>query len=426
MTASIQTEPKVFLKGLFDIGVRRVQAAECLPKYLPANPPKGRTLVLGAGKAAAAMAAAVSNHYRGDMEGLVVTRYGHGINTKIPHLDVVEAAHPVPDAVSRDAARRMLTLAKNLTIDDRLIFLASGGGSSLLSLPAEGFSFSKKQELMKHMLSSGASISEINCVRKHVSSIKGGRLASAAGMAEVLTYVISDVPGDNASDVASGPTITDHTSLKEAWAVIDKYGAPDLKLMKSLLTNPQNETIQHQPPNWRSQIIATANDCLGAAAAQARHQGLAVVNLGPSLEGDAATLGRQHAKLAIDLYAKGEPTLILSGGETTVTVKNPNGRGGRNMEYALGAALELAGRPGIFALACDTDGIDGSEESAGAYINPNILDQAASLGLDPVRHLQQNCSFDFFNLLNSLIVTGPTRTNVNDFRSILILPKNQA
>ncbi|MCJ9430470.1 glycerate kinase type-2 family protein [Kordiimonas marina] len=413
---------RILLMELFDTAVCRVQAATCLPSHLRTLAPAGKTLVLGAGKAAAAMAATVADTVTGDISGLVVTRYGHGVPGLIHGIEVLEAAHPVPDDMSQQAARRMLALAGTLKAEDRLIFLASGGGSSVLSLPAPGFSFAEKQALMKHLLHSGATISEINCVRKHVSAIKGGRLAQAAGDAEVVTYVISDVPGDSLADVGSGPTIADGTTLKDASAIIAKYGAPEGSPVLEILADPANETVKHARAGWHTDLVASAGDALAAARNRAERQGLRVIDLGPDLEGMAADLGRAHARMALEAQASGLPTLILSGGETTVEVRNPDGCGGRNMEYALGLACALKGAEGIHALACDTDGIDGSEDAAGAYVSPSTLARADEMGLSAEDHLKENRSYAFFKALGDLVVTGPTRTNVNDFRAILVRP----
>jgi len=413
---------QAFLRHLFDTAVSSVQANACLPVHLRALTPAKHTLVLGAGKAAAAMAKTLQAQLPGPLEGLVVTRYGHGVDAAIPGIEVIEAAHPVPDDMSQQAARRMLDMAATLGPGDRLIFLASGGASSVLSRPVDGFDFADKQALMKHLLHSGASVSEINCVRRHVSAIKGGRLAQAASEAEVLTYVISDVPGDRLCDVGSGPTLADPTSLEDARDVINRHGGPDGSPILNILAQACNETVSAAPNRWHAELVACSADCLAAAEAEAKKHGLQVINLGPNLEGDASTLGRAHAQIALDAQKEGRPILILSGGETTVEVKNQNGCGGRNMEYALGLALELEGAPGIFALACDTDGIDGSESAAGAFIAPDTLARASALGLNGATYLTANRSFALFEAAGDLIATGPTLTNVNDFRAILVLP----
>ncbi|WP_417456572.1 glycerate kinase type-2 family protein [Kordiimonas sp.] len=430
MSLETTTPEYKLLHSLFDAGLSRVAPATCLPPHVPepligplTGPLTGRrTLVLGAGKAAAAMAEAFTGAYQSPCEGLVVTRYGHGIGRSIPGIEVLEASHPVPDSMSMEAARRMLMLAGKLTAKDRLIFLASGGGSSLMSLPAPGLPFGAKQALMKHLLSSGATISEINCVRKHLSGIKGGRLAETAGEAEVLTYVISDVPHDIGCDVASGPTMADPSTLGDAADILARYGAPDLPLINRLLSDPALETVKVNRPRWHSKVIATGFDCLQAAETLAQAQGYEVINLGADLEGDAATTGADHAKLALKLRQDGRRVILLSGGETSVKVTNPSGRGGRNMTYALSLALTLKGAPGIHALACDTDGIDGSEDAAGAYIDATTLHRATEKGLDAKKALDENNSFVFFESIGDLVYTGPTRTNVNDFRAVMITP----
>lgn len=423
MSRETNTPERTLLLSLFEAGLKRVAPDVCLPPHVPEPQTGGRTLVLGAGKAAAAMADAFARTYSGPFEGLVVTRYGHGIGRTIPGIEVLEASHPVPDDMSQQAARRMLKLAGGLTKGDRLVFLASGGGSSLMSLPAPGLPFMAKQGLMKHLLHSGATISQINCVRKHLSAIKGGRLAVAAGQAEVLTYVISDVPHDITHDVASGPTVADPTTLEHAADILTRYRAPDRALMEALLNNAPNETVKTAPPTWHTRLIATGHDCLKAAEQAAVASGYDVVNLGADLEGDAASLGAEHATLALKLQAEGKRVILLSGGETSVKVTNAAGRGGRNMTYALSLALRLGGASGIHALACDTDGIDGSEDAAGAYVGNITLSRAAKKGHDAKKALDENNSYMFFEATGGLISTGPTRTNVNDFRAILIGPR---
>lgn len=419
-------QAKSLLEKLFRAGLARVMPQVCLPPALSARKESGRTLVLGAGKAAAAMAQTVAQTLDGPISGMVVTRYGHGVEDDIPGIRVVEAAHPVPDSMSLKAARRMQELASGLRQGDRLIFLASGGGSSLLAAPVPGLDFAAKQALMRHLLHSGAPISDINCVRRHLSAIKGGRLAKLAGAANVHTLIISDVPGDQAHDVASGPTVADPSTLSDAEAVIRKFGAPDEALVRRLLQNADNETVKQNGVRWRTDIAACATDCLAAAEEAAQKEGLHVINLGGVVEGEARDVGAAHARLALEGRRRDQPVLILSGGETTVTVKNPNGAGGRNMEYALGLALALEGAPGIYALAADTDGIDGSEEAAGAFIGPHIIKAARSAGLGPESLLHANDSHALFKATGSLFVTGPTRTNVNDFRAILVLPDAKA
>lgn len=408
------------LLGMYDRAVSSVAPETCLAEHLPPIHCEGRTLVLGAGKAAASMAAVVSDHYNGDVEGLVVTRYGHGVARSVPGIEVLEAAHPVPDDMSAKAAREMLRLAHSLNAGDRLIFLASGGGSAVLSLPLAGLSFEEKRKLIKHLVLSGASIDEINCVRKHVSAVKGGRLAEAADPAKVFTYVISDVPNDDPADVASGPTLLDRSTLADARSVIDRYGAPNMALVEDVLNNPLHETPKELSPTGGVKVIARAEDCLHVAEQWAVSKGYHVVNLGGHLEGDAKALGQAHAQMALDMKQRGQKVILLSGGEATVEVRNPKGCGGPNMEYVLGVALTLNGAAGISALACDTDGIDGSEDAAGGFVDEATLPRAQSIGLDIHDYLAQNRSYDALNSLGDIIKTGPTRTNVNDFRAILI------
>ncbi|MEE2691820.1 MAG: glycerate kinase [Pseudomonadota bacterium] len=419
-------EPRRFLSALFDEAVRAVSAEAAMPAILPA-PEGGRTLIVAAGKAAAAMTAAAVKSIEGDVFGVAVTRYAHSVaQGAIPaSIDVIEAGHPVPDEAGMHAAGRALEFARSLTADDRLLMLISGGASSLLVLPAPGVSLAEKQEITKALLRSGAAIAEINCVRKHLSSIKGGRLAVAAAPASVTTLVISDVPGDDASFVGSGPTIADDTSLADARDILRRYGVASSPAIETALSDPANETPPPDAPGLADgdiRIIARARDALDAAARRAQKEGYSVLDLGDDLEGDAAQLGRLHAELARSLAAQGEKRLILSGGETTVAVRNRNGRGGRNLEYLLSLAVHLNGAPGISAIACDTDGIDGTEDNAGAIVTQDTLVRARTLGLDPKAFLAANDSYTLFAGLGDLVVTGPTRTNVNDFRAILVDP----
>ncbi|WP_235898918.1 glycerate kinase type-2 family protein [Iodidimonas gelatinilytica] len=417
--------PRRLLEHLFESAVASVAAHHCLPQHLPQTSAIGRTLVLGAGKAAAAMAQTVAQSVPGRLEGLVVTRYGHTVDEEIPGITVIEAAHPVPDEMSLKAASDMLALASSTGPNDRLIFLASGGGSSVLALPIPGLDFTKKRELMRHLVLCGAPISDINTVRKHVSAIKGGRLLDAARYAgEVLTLVISDVPGDDPALVASGPTIPDPSRVAKARAVIERWGAPDREEILDLLRQEEAETPKSAPCTHRIIVAARAADCLSSAYETARSMGLDVVDLGDRLEGVSAQLGQDHARLALKAQAQGRPTLILSGGETTVQLDSSSvgGCGGPNLEYLLGMMLELKGAAGIYALACDSDGIDGNGDHAGGIIEPQSLERARALGLDPAESLKRHDSYKLFKALGDLIVTGPTRTNVNDFRAILVEP----
>lgn len=393
-------------------------------KFLPAAPP-GRTLVIGAGKGAAAMAAVVEKHWQGPLSGLVVTRYGHGADCRT--IEVVEAAHPVPDAAGQQAAARMLQMVNGLTEDDLVLCLISGGGSALLALPAEGISLAEKQALNKALLKSGATIFEMNCVRKHLSQIKGGRLALACAPARVVTLLISDIPGDDPAIIASGPTLTDASTCAEALAILHKYGIAIPDSVARHLTSGDGETPKPGDPRFARNthhVMATAQDALEAAAACARAAGVTPYILSDRIEGEARDIGAMHAAIARQIVARGQPfaapCVVLSGGETTVTVRG-SGRGGRNAEFLLSLAHALEGTPRIHALACDTDGIDGSEDNAGALLAPDSLARAAALGLSARAMLDNNDGYGFFSALGDLIVSGPTRTNVNDFRAMLIL-----
>jgi len=418
--------PRALLHGLFDTAVAAVSAAQCLPAFLP-EPPRGRTIVIGAGKGAAAMAEAVEQHWKGELSGLVVTRYEHG---RAPgtqgRIEVVEASHPVPDAAGQRAAQRMVGLLEGLTEDDLVLCLISGGGSALLAAPAEGLTLADKQSVNRALLKSGASIGEMNCVRKHLSSIKGGRLALACAPARVETLLISDIPGDDPTLIASGPTLPDATTCADALAVINKYGIDVPEAVCRHLETGAGETPKPGDARFeghRSHVIATAQHALEAAAAQARALGYEAHILSDSIEGEARDVAEVHAGIVRQIVARNQPftkpCVILSGGETTVTVRG-NGRGGRNAEFLLALGVALDGLPGVHAIACDTDGIDGSEDNAGAILTPDSLARAEALGLKPKQLLDNNDGYGFFDALGDLIVTGPTRTNVNDFRAILI------
>ena len=414
-------EPRLFLRSLFERAVDAVSAQACVPPHLP-PPPRGRTVVVGAGKGAAAMARAVEAAWPAPLSGLVVTRYGHGV--ACARIEVVEAAHPVPDAAGRAAAVRMLETVRGLGPDDLVLCLLSGGGSALMTMPAPGISFEQKQELNRALLRSGAAIGEINCVRKHLSAIKGGRLALACAPAPVATLLVSDVPGDDPATVASGPTLPDAGTCADALAVLRKYGIAIPPQAEAWLASGDGETPKPGDARFARNsvaVVASARAALAAAADAARAAGVQVHLLGDDLEGEARALGAAHAQLALRLLRDGaaRPCLILSGGETSVTVRG-QGRGGRNAEYLLSLAIALAGQAGIHALACDTDGIDGSEDNAGAVCGPDTLAQARAAGLDPHAMLENNDAYGFFAALGALVVSGPTRTNVNDFRAILI------
>lgn len=357
------------------------------------------------------------------LEGLVVTRYGHG--SDCDSIEIIEAAHPVPDAAGADAARRIQALVSGLTSDDLLLCLISGGGSALLAAPAGGIGADEKAAVTRALLRSGAPIGEMNCVRKHISAVKGGRLARSAAPARVLSLMISDVPGDDASVIASGPTVPDPTTRHEALEILTRYAIAAPASVIALLNSPTGETPKPGDPlfdNVENVIVSRPSDMLAAAAAAAHDAGCAVVSLGADLEGEARELGAEHAALARQLQKAraGElPLVILSGGETTVTVTG-DGRGGRNAEYALGLAQALAGAAGIHAIACDTDGIDGIEDNAGVLVTPDTLDRAMAAGFEVAETLARNDAYSLFAGIDDLVVTGPTRTNVNDFRAILI------
>jgi hydroxypyruvate reductase len=425
---TLDARRRAFLRGLFDVAVEAVSAGRCLPGRLPQRDWAGRTCVLAVGKAAAEMAAVAARHFGSGVDGLAVTRHGHGVAAgRLPaSIEVIEAGHPVPDGESAMAATRAMELARGLGPRDRLIALISGGGSALLTMPVEGVTLADKQAATRELLRSGATIAEINCVRKHLSRIKGGRLAVAAAPARVHTYLISDIPGDDPSFIASGPTIADTTTLEDARAIVARYGLAVPASVAAALADPANET---PPPDALGLaggdivMVATARDAFAAAAEAAEAHGCAVTDLGDHHQAEARHLGAGHASLARRLESEGRPRVILSGGETTVTVgRGGGGRGGRNLEYLLSLAIHLDGAAGISAIACDTDGIDGTEDNAGAIITPDTLARAAALGLDARAALAANDSHAFFAALGDLVITGPTRTNVNDFRAILVEP----
>lgn len=415
--------PDALLQDLFQAALSAVTADTRLPGALP-PPPTGRTVVVGAGKAAAAMAKAVEDHWPGPLSGLVVTRYDHDLPTS--RIEVVQASHPVPDAAGQDAAGRILAMVQGLTADDLVLCLISGGGSALLALPAPGVSLEDKRAVGKALLKSGADIAEMNCVRKHLSAIKGGRLAAAAHPARVVSLLVSDVPGDDPSVIASGPTVPDPTSFADARAILAKHGITPPPAVAAYLEQGADETPKPDDPRLAgvvTTIIATPQDALEAAAALARARGFAPIILGDAIEGEAREVAKVHAGIARQIARHGQPApapaVILSGGETTVTVRG-SGRGGRNVEFLLALAVALDGHPGIHAAAFDTDGIDGTEDNAGAILRPDTLARAAALGLDAKAFLANNDGYSFFKALGDLVVTGPTRTNVNDFRVILV------
>jgi glycerate 2-kinase len=407
------------LRAMFDAAVNAAHPAHCVPPFLPARP-KGRTLVIGAGKAAAAMARAVEDHWQGPLQGLVITRYGHGVPCR--HIEVVEAGHPLPDAAGQAGAQRMLALLKNLSADDLVLCLISGGGSALLSLSAEVVPLSDKRSTTRALLTSGATIAEINCVRKHLSRIKGGQLAMAAAPASVVSLIISDVPGDDLSVIASGPTVADPSTRHDALAVLNKYKIDTPTSVLTWLNDARCETPKPGDAKLASVqniLIATPQAALLAAAQVASNAGVTPLILGNAIEGEARECAIMHAGIARQCLQHNQPVappcVVISGGETTVTVRG-TGRGGRNTEFLLSLAVALQGQTNTWALAGDTDGIDGTESNAGALIGPELLHEAVARGLNAAEYLANNDAFSFFARLNALLTTGPTRTNVNDFR----------
>lgn len=434
---SCDLEPRGFLEHLYRTAVRHALPTARMGAFLP-PPPSGRTLVLGAGKAAGSMAHALEALWPKDapLSGLVVTRYHHipprpeGLAQRI---EIVEAAHPVPDEAGLKAAERMLALTAGLTPDDLVLCLISGGGSSLLTLPAEGLTLADKQRINRQLLESGAHIGEMNCVRKHLSRIKGGRLAAACGPAQVVTLTISDVPGDDPAVIASGPTVPDATTCADALAILDRYGIEVPAAVRARLESGELETPKPGDAvfvDHATHLIATPQQSLAAAAEAARAAGVEAHILSDEIEGESREVGKVHGALARAVAKRGQPfslpCVILSGGETTVTVRKlssavPRGRGGRAGEFCLGLAGALMGNPRVWALAADTDGIDGVEENAGAFVTPDTLVRGQALGLKLEEFLERNDAYGYFSALGDLLVTGPTHTNVNDFRAILVL-----
>nr|WP_239061934.1 glycerate kinase [Ideonella livida] len=408
---------------MFDAAVAAAQPERCLPPHLPA-PPRGRLVVIGAGKASAAMAQAVERHWPGPLSGLVVTRYGYGAPCE--RIEVVEAAHPVPDAAGQAAAQRLLQTVQGLSADDLVLCLISGGGSALLPLPAPGLSLADLQGLNQALLASGASISEMNCVRRHLSAVQGGRLAAACAPARVLNLLLSDVPGDDPADIASGPTVPDASTCADALALLRRYRVPVPPAAWALLESGAGETLKPGDPRLppiETRFIATPQASLEAAAAVARRAGWPVHILGDAIEGESREVARTLAGLTRQVALRGQPftppCVLLSGGETTVSLRG-QGQGGRNVEFLLALAVALQGLPGVHALAADTDGVDGQAEIAGAFLAPDTLARAWALGLHPRQRLDDNDGHGFFGALGDALVTGPTRTNVNDFRAIVL------
>jgi glycerate 2-kinase len=430
-TPSPHTDPRGFLRALYDAAVARALPAETTAPWLP-PPPKGRTVVIGAGKAGGAMAAAVDALWPQDapLSGLVVTRYDHvppAYRTKPGRIEVVEAAHPVPDEAGRAAAQRIAQLAQGLTADDLVLCLISGGGSALLSLPAPGITLEQKQAINKALLKSGAAIDEMNCVRKHLSAIKGGRLATNCAPARVVTLLISDVPGDAPEVIASGPTVPDSTTCADALAILTRYAIDIPAAARAGLESGAFESPKPGDARFAGHavhMIATPRQSLEAAAAVAQAAGITPYILSDEMEGESREVGKVHAALARSVAHAGtpfpKPCVILSGGETTVTVKSKGGRGGRATEFLLGCAIALQGQGGVHVLAADTDGIDGVEDNAGALVTPDTLARGLAQGMKAQEFLDANNAYGFFAPLADLVVPGPTFTNVNDFRALLI------
>jgi hydroxypyruvate reductase len=418
-------EAKKLLTAMFEAAIAAAQPDKCVPPHLPITP-RGRLLVIGAGKASAAMARAVERAWPGELEGLAVTRYGYAVPCE--RIEIVEAAHPVPDAAGERAAARMLEMVRGLSPDDTVLCLISGGGSSLLPLPLPGITLEDKQLVNRALLASGASIGEMNCVRRHLSGIKGGRLAAACHPARVVTLLISDVPGDQPFDIASGPTVADPSTCADALDIVRRYRIALPPHVKAVLESGAGESVKPGDPRLAGhevRFVATPQMALEAAARVAQEAGIAVHILGDSLEGEAREVGKVMAGMALQVARRGQPfaapCVLLSGGETTVTVRG-DGRGGRNVEFLLAAAIALRGEPGVHGLAGDTDGVDGQEEIAGAYFSPDTLARAFEREMRPVQSLDRNDGHGFFQALGDSVVTGPTLTNVNDFRALLINP----
>lgn len=417
-------DPRSLLQQMFEAAVQSARPEQCLRQNLP-EPPKGRLVVIGAGKASAAMARAFEDAWEGEISaGLVVTRYGYEVPCR--RIEVASAAHPVPDQAGCAAAARMLDLVRGLQPEDLVLCLISGGGSALLPLPLPGITLQEKQDLSRELLKCGASISEINCVRRHLSAIKGGRLAAACYPARVLTLAISDVPGDAPVDIASGPTVGDATTCADALAIVERYRIAFPAHLRQCLTSGAGESVKPDDPRLTGaefRLVATPQAALEAAAQVAKGGGVTPHILSDRIEGESREVGKVMAGLALQVARRGQPfappCVLLSGGETTVTVRG-NGRGGRNVEFLLALLVALQGAEGIYALAGDTDGVDGQEEVAGAFVAPDLLQRAWALGINPKASLDDNDGHGFFQALGEALVTGPTLTNVNDFRAILI------
>jgi glycerate-2-kinase len=412
-------DASVMLRGLFQAAVEAANPVTAVARNLP-EPPPGRTVAIAVGKAAVPMAKALEQNWPGPLEGLVIAP--HGYDHDLKRLSLVHASHPVPDTSSLAAAERALALASTLGEGDLLIALISGGASALMSKPVPGISIEEKFGLVKAVLKCGANIAELNCVRKQISAVKGGRLARAAGRARIHTLALSDVPGDDPAIIGSGPTVPDPTRKPDALAILERYRVPVPPSVMAWLRQP-DEDRSILSPQTETRVIVSPHESFRAARAKAEALGLNVLYLGDRIEGEAREVAKVHAAIALEIAGRDEPArkpcLLLSGGETGVTVRG-RGRGGRNVEFLLALAVALGGHPGIHALAADTDGIDGMEPIAGAVIDPGSLDRARGLGLDPMAFLENNDAHSLFEALGDQVITGPTHTNVNDFRAILI------
>jgi hydroxypyruvate reductase len=411
------------LTRAFDAAVEIAQPRHCLADALP-RAPRGRTLVVGAGKASASMAAAFEGLWPGDLSGLVLTRHGHAVPTD--RIEIVEAGHPVPDEAGHAATARVLDLLGGVGPDDLVVGLFSGGGSSLLCAPAGGLTLAEKQEINRALLASGAPIEAMNVVRKHLSLVKGGRLALAAPETPFVSLIMSDVPGDDLSTIASGPTVADASTLAQAREIVERWSIPLPEAARRLWADDSFETPKSGDPRLAhvtNKLVMTPAQALQGAAKVLRREGVEVLFLGDDVEGEAREVAKQQADLALRLADTGKPLCILSGGECTVTVRARGGRGGRNAEYLLALALELEGHDNMLAIAADTDGIDGSESNAGALMTHKTLHRARLAGIDPAGALAVNDAYSVFEASGDLLVTGPTHTNVNDFRAILIMPR---
>ena len=413
------SDERAMLRGLFEAAVEAANPVKAVVRNLPQKP-KGRTMVIAVGKAAVPMAKAVEDNWDGPLEGLVIAP--HGYTHDLKRLTLVHGSHPVPDESSLAAAEKALALASTLGPDDLLIALISGGASALMSKPVPGISIEEKFGLVKAVLKCGANIAELNCVRKQVSAVKGGRLARAAGQARIWTLALSDVPGDDPAIIGSGPTVPDPTRKADARAILARYGVPVPPAIAAWLEAP-DEDRSILSPSVETRVIVSPHESFKVVRARAQAMGLNVLYLGDRIEGEAREVAKVHAAIALEIATHGQPApkpcLLLSGGETGVTVRG-KGRGGRNVEFLLGLAVALGGHPGIHALAADTDGIDGMEPIAGALIDPTSLERARALGHDPMAFLENNDAHSLFEALGDQVVTGPTHTNVNDFRAILI------